>query len=1040
MKSCYLKKSLSLFSLFLFIQVFCYAQTWNGSVSKNWNDPANWTPNGVPTSSSSVTINALTDSQPTLHGTVTIASLTQSADTLDLNGDSLICLGTLDLRGGGITTGIIKSSTGFINAIVVNGNLTLSVDSNNVLQITNSIFKGATNTFTAGYLNQFSNNILGQTGKGTTTLNSLLNSLAKVSWYEGKNKFLNDLNMLVYAPVASGGNWFYQGYYAGDTIMGNATIKLQGNTQLQMASNSNQNYIAGNLTLDAANGQPGISFTDSLTINGNFIGKNFSSNHNIFTLNNLTVKGTAPTDFQCGSGNINNCNFNGDFIMTADSNSNCTVLNNNFKGTINTITAGYFGHFENNVCGKTGTGTTTLNSLITSPGNVESNEGNNKYLHDLTILIYAHEKSVGNLLSMGDTIMGNAIIKLQGNSALRILSVNQGNYIAGNFTLDAANTQPSIYITSLTVGGNFTGKNFSSNHNLFYLENFNVNGTGPTGKFQCGSGSIVHCNFNGDFTLAADPDSGYIVEANNFKGANNTFSAGYFPQLSHNVFGKTNVGTTAFNSMLISANIADWGEGDNKFLNDVNFSVDASNVNGVNRFHHSEYGEDSTAGNFTMTANGSSSVILNIDYIGGNISLNNNGTGSITQQDLTSGITLGGNDTATYTYTGTIPAIKNITINKNGAIKLLSPLAVDNNVTFTKGFFLTDSINVLTFANSATATGASDSSYVIGFVNKTGANAFTFPLGNTLYAPLSITAPATAADAFMSTYIYKQPGADGYDTASKASALDHLSKKEYWKLDRINGSSNVSVTLSWKAGRSGTINNIPGLRVARWDGTKWLNEGQSNPTGNNLSGTIQTATALTSFSPFTLAATTADNVLPISLMSFTGQLMRDVVNLQWITASELNYDYFELDHSTDDISFVPVAKIAGKGTSSFKNIYLFTDSHPASGSNYYRLKQVDYDGHFTFSNIIMVDYRGSKELFRLYPNPTTDAVNITFPEINNESSIINVYDGNGKLIRNRKINGNSTSVQINIKALPIGIYEVEWKNGNGHQVLKMIKH
>ncbi len=1044
MNSYYLKKSLALVSLFLFMQVFCYGQTWNGSVSKNWNDPANWTPNEVPTTSSNVTINALTTNWPTLQGTVTIASLTQSADTLDLNGNSLICSGTLDLRGGGITTGTIQSGTGFINAILVKGNLTLSVDSSHVLQITNSIFKGANNIFTAGYFNEFSNNVLGQTGKGTTTLNSLLNSSSKVSSYEGKNKFMNDLKILIYAPVASGGNWFYQGSYAGDTIMGNATIKLQGNTQLLMASNSNQNYIAGNFIIDAANGQPGISFTDSLTVNGNFIGQNFSSNHNLFTLNNLTVKGTAPTDLQCGSGNINNCNFCENFTMLVDSNSNYTLQNNNFKGASNTITAGYFGRFENNVFGQTGTGITTLNSLLTSQGNVVWNEGNNRFLNNLNMVIYAPVESYGNKLQMGgfgqDTVNGNAFIKLQGNSHLRIGSVTNQNYIAGNFTLDAANTQPSIYITSVTVGGNFAGQNFLSNHNLFALENFNVNGTGPTGRFQCGSGSIVHCNFNGNFTMAVDPDSGYIIQGNNFKGSNNTFSAGYFPQLAQNVFGKTNVGTTTFNSMLTSADTADWAEGDNKFLNDVNLSVNSSNSSGLNRFHHGVSGGDTTIGNFTITANGNSTAILNKDYIGGNVSLNNNGKGSIAQQDLTSRMTLYGNDTATYNYTGTIPGIKNISINKNGGLKLLSPLIIDNNTTFSKGVFLTDSVNVLTFANSATAMGAGDSSYVNGFVKKTGANAFTFPLGNTLYAPLSITAPATATDAFMATYIYKQPGADGYDTASKASTLDHLSGKEYWKLDRIEGNSNVSVTLSWKAGRSGTVVNISNLRVARWNGTKWLDEGQANPMGTNLSGTIQTASAITSYSPFTLASTSLDNVLPITLTSFTAQLIREIVNLQWITASELNNNYFELERSTDDISFAPIAKISGRGNSSVKNIYQFTDSHPISGTNYYRLKQVDYDGHFTFSNIIVIVYKGTKELFRLYPNPATDAVNITLGGVNNGSSIINVYDEAGKLIRSRNIHGNSTNVQINIKTLPIGVYEVECKNGKDLQVLKMIKH
>jgi hypothetical protein len=92
--------------------------------------------------------------------------------------------------------------------------------------------------------------------------------------------------------------------------------------------------------------------------------------------------------------------------------------------------------------------------------------------------------------------------------------------------------------------------------------------------------------------------------------------------------------------------------------------------------------------------------------------------------------------------------------------------------------------------------------------------------------------------------------------------------------------------------------------------------------------------------------------------------------LEWTTASELNNDYFEVQHSFDGIAYEKIGQINGSGTTNEISDYSYTDSHSNAGDNYYRLKQVDYDGASEFSPSIsvFVEERFSNN-YLIYPNP-----------------------------------------------------------------------
>ena len=116
-----------------------------------------------------------------------------------------------------------------------------------------------------------------------------------------------------------------------------------------------------------------------------------------------------------------------------------------------------------------------------------------------------------------------------------------------------------------------------------------------------------------------------------------------------------------------------------------------------------------------------------------------------------------------------------------------------------------------------------------------------------------------------------------------------------------------------------------------------------------------------------------DSPLPIELLSFNATLKNSEVELKWSTASETNNDYFTIERATDVEHFEPILTHDGKGTSKELNHYSVVDSSPLYGRSYYRLKQTDFDGKFTYSELKTIDYDGPEfATLTAYPNPLAD--------------------------------------------------------------------
>lgn len=345
-----------------------------------------------------------------------------------------------------------------------------------------------------------------------------------------------------------------------------------------------------------------------------------------------------------------------------------------------------------------------------------------------------------------------------------------------------------------------------------------------------------------------------------------------------------------------------------------------------------------------------------------------------------------------------------------GSISIVDSIVIAHSATFTDGVVCAagapSNDQLVTFNDDATTTGASNNSFVNGRVRKIGNEAFVFPTGNNVskYAPIGITAPSLTTDHFTARYFDNSPNAQGYTRTLKDTTLDHVSSAEYWILDRTNGTSDITPTLYWDSPRSGGVATLSLLRVAKWNGTKWKDLGFLNTTGTTTSGNLQTSAVVTSFSPFTLATDSSagyyENPLPIELINFTAKAVDNkYTQLEWTTSTETNNDYFTVERSRDGIhNFEQVAKVKGAGNSSQLLKYSAQDMSPFSGLSYYRLKQTDFDGKYTYSKLEAVDFNGLQEAFYIFPNPTTldNTTQMHLVSSENEEVLVVVYDISGK--------------------------------------------
>ena len=184
-------------------------------------------------------------------------------------------------------------------------------------------------------------------------------------------------------------------------------------------------------------------------------------------------------------------------------------------------------------------------------------------------------------------------------------------------------------------------------------------------------------------------------------------------------------------------------------------------------------------------------------------------------------------------------------------------------------------------------------------------------------------------------------------------------------------------------------------------------------------------------------------VIPVELVSFTSSVINNTINLNWITATELNNSGFDIEKSVDNLNYNKIGFVSGNGTSTEVHTYSFIDQNPVLGKSFYRISQIDFDGTSEYSNIVEVVFGAVSEfaLDQNYPNPFNPSTIIKYSIKENSYVELKVFDLLGSdiatLVNEEKSPGNY-DVSFDASALSSGVYLYTIKAGNFVQTRKML--
>ncbi|MBS1583278.1 MAG: T9SS type A sorting domain-containing protein, partial [Bacteroidetes bacterium] len=179
-----------------------------------------------------------------------------------------------------------------------------------------------------------------------------------------------------------------------------------------------------------------------------------------------------------------------------------------------------------------------------------------------------------------------------------------------------------------------------------------------------------------------------------------------------------------------------------------------------------------------------------------------------------------------------------------------------------------------------------------------------------------------------------------------------------------------------------------------------------------------------------------DLILPVELLSVDAQAKGPVIEVTWATASESNSSHFIIERSPDAKTFADIGSVEAAGNSQSRIDYHFTDQHPFPGANYYRLRQVDRDGRFAHSDIVVafMDDRSGHPL--LFPNPTTGRVELLMDIPASGPVMVLITDAVGRALHTEFTTAEHGALRypLDVSPLAAGAYFVQVVTADGRAI------
>ena len=180
--------------------------------------------------------------------------------------------------------------------------------------------------------------------------------------------------------------------------------------------------------------------------------------------------------------------------------------------------------------------------------------------------------------------------------------------------------------------------------------------------------------------------------------------------------------------------------------------------------------------------------------------------------------------------------------------------------------------------------------------------------------------------------------------------------------------------------------------------------------------------------------------LPVDLAYFGVKKAGKTASLSWITTNERNSDYFDVERSKDGVNFEFLTRVEAQTNSVAVNYYDIVDDKPFMGVSYYRLKQMDMDGKFIYTEIKAINFSPS-DIFSVRPNPANSIIDLSFEALKDENTPVIVFDYSGRLVSKQIFNSvkGFNSFKLDVSTLPSGMYFITVPVDGEIQKVKLVK-
>ncbi len=916
--------------------------TWVGGTSTNWNTASNWSGSAVPTSSDNVTIPSGTTYAPTIAEGVSAVCLNltiNSSATLTLQNTSI---GTIDIYGNLTNNGTINH-TGTIYIYLYGSSKTF----------------GGTGNFFSGVASPFSF----ESGSSYTLQNNV--NVRHFYVQSGSSFDMNGYDVTT--------EFFFQ---EGTLYLRAGNLNIWGNPDASMWAN------------------PGDDINPYFTTNGNFnpgTGTVYYCQGDTYSTSNQTVRTTTYYNLKIRtqSGYTTTLGTASGLAVTND----LTFLNTSTAGGIatnvydvtvaNNMIIGNTGNaltlnLANRIYRASGTGTITMGNVSGHAINVTyasasnyaiSGFGTPTFYGTFTYNSGSAQKVIpatyNNFVSTGSgtkTLYGT--IDINGNATLSGGKLAQSTFditVAGNWTSSGdyftegtgtvtfdGSGEATVSATTAMIGGGSSSLFSDSFENGGALSA----GWSTTLVTDGGVDPAVTCVTSSSHPTGFSPTNGsYFVKFNSFTASGTGQTR---------LYRSSSISTTNYSNIVVNF---DWSKDDGYSTDDdyvnVQYSTNGSTWTtvGSSITRYSASGDAWTSQSVTLPAGAENQATLYIAFLF---------TSAFGNDCHIDNVSVSG-DSGT-SYSGEV--FNKLQMNKTGGASttMASNITAQTSLTLTSGLLKTANYTLTlgTSSSNATVTGGSSTSYIVAydnsgtigyvkhFVNSNAA--YSLPIGDaSYYVPMTLTLTAsTLSSAYITAYTkaVKVPGLS-------TSLTNYVNR--FWEVSP-SGITSPTYDISYTYNNADIVGSETNFKPIKKSSGTWYKpasctfiSGTTQGTSSLNAGTnTLTWSTLTSFSSFGAAGDQAV-ALPIELLSFEAKKYQNNVKVNWKTASEINNDYFTVERSRDGENFDSVSEVDGAGNSTHTISYFLIDTDYYNGINYYRLRQTDYNGIETSSQIVAVD-------------------------------------------------------------------------------------